>query len=219
MKTALIVEDTPHLAQWLVEVVGQAFVGIELHSAMTKADALTLASKRHFDLALIDLGLPDGSGVEVITHLRESQPDCVPVVITVFGDDEHLFSALQAGAFGYVLKDQERDLLLGQLHRIVQGEPPLTPSIARRVLGYFAQAANRRAMLSRSIEAAVALTERETEVLGLVARGHTTLEIAHKLGISKFTVADYVKQVYRKLNVSSRAEAALEAVRRGLVDR
>ncbi len=219
MKSVLIVEDTPRLADWLREVVLQAYEGVSVEHTLTKSDALTAVGKTRFDLAMIDLGLPDGSGVEVIAHLREVQVDCIPVVITVFDDDEHLFPALQAGAFGYVLKDQERALLTGQLHRIAQGEPPLSPSIARRVLGYFAQAATRRASLSRSIEAAVALTDRETEVLGQVARGHTIAEIAGTLGISRFTVADYVKQIYRKLNVSSRAEAALEAVKRGLVDR
>ena len=93
----------------------------------------------------------------------------------------------------------------------------LSPAIARRVLGYFGQAGAKRASLASAIEAAVALTDRETEVLVLVAKGLTSTEIAGMLGISRYTVADYVKQIYRKLNVSSRAEAALEAMRRGLV--
>ena len=146
------------------------------------------------------------------------QPNAVPVVVTIFDDDEHLFPALQAGAFGYLLKEQPKDLLVAQLLRITQGEPPLSPSIARRVLGYFANAAVRRASLMRQVEVQVALTERETDVLQRVAKGYTLPEIASQLGISKYTVADHIKQVYRKLDVSSRAEATLEAARRGLVE-
>ncbi len=217
MQTVLIVEDTPHLSAWLSQVVGDAFVGASIQSCGTKADAMASIARQHFDLALIDLGLPDGSGVDVIKLLRDRQTDCVCVVVTIFDDDDHLFDSLQAGAFGYLLKDQEQQTLKAQLLRIVQGEPPLTPSIARRVLNYFGQAATRRATLAQSIEAAVALTDRETEVLGLVAKGFTITEIAKLLGISRYTVADYVKTIYKKLNVSSRAEAALEAVRRGLV--
>jgi DNA-binding NarL/FixJ family response regulator len=104
------------------------------------------------------------------------------------------------------------------LLRITQGEPPLSPSIARRVLGYFANATVRRASLMRQVEVQVALTERETDVLQRVAKGYTLPEIAQQLGISKYTVADHIKQVYRKLDVSSRAEATLEAARRGLVE-
>jgi DNA-binding NarL/FixJ family response regulator len=217
MQNVLIVEDTPHLAEWLGQVVAASFSGAAIRLASTKAQAMAHIAEQRFELALIDLGLPDGSGVDVIELLRDRQSDCTCVVVTIFDDDDHLFGSLKAGAFGYLLKDQEQHTLQAQLLRIVQGEPPLTPSIARRVLGYFAQAASRRATLAQSIEAAVALTDRETEVLGLVAKGLTLGEIAKMLGISRYTVADYVKTIYKKLNVSSRAEAALEAVRRGLI--
>ena len=97
-------------------------------------DALKLIGAERFDLALIDLGLPDGSGVDVVAALREAQPEAQSVVVTIHDDDDHLFPALQAGAFGYVLKEQARALIAEQLQRMSQGEPPLSPSIARRVI-------------------------------------------------------------------------------------
>ena len=140
------------------------------------------------------------------------------MVVTIHDDDEHLFPALQAGAFGYILKEQARELITEQLQRISQGEPPLSPRIARRVMAYFsAKAKPQRA--HNDLLPNVSLTERESEVLLRVAKGYTLPEIGVQLGLSRHTIADYVKQIYRKLNVSSRAEAALEAQRLGLFGR
>ena len=171
-----------------------------------------------FDLALVDLGLPDGSGTDIVGALRVRQPQAISVVVTIYDDDDHLFPALQAGAFGYLLKEQPRDVLVAQLLRIMQGEPPLSPPIARRVLSYFTANAAERLALARQIDNEVRLTERETQVLQRVAKGYTLPEIAQQLGLSRHTIGDHIKQVYRKLDVSSRAEAALEAARRGLVN-
>jgi DNA-binding NarL/FixJ family response regulator len=218
VKTVLVVEDLPDIRQWLCDTLTQAFPHTRISSAARVDEALYLVQNQAFDLALVDLGLPDGAGVEVIRHLRDSQPQAISVVITIFDDDAHLFPALQAGAFGYLLKEQPQDLLVTQLTRITQGEPPLSPAIARRVLAYFAQAQNRRAQSFVALEHQIELTERENEVLLRVSKGFTLPEIAKQLGISRHTVADHVKQIYRKLGVSSRAEAALEAVRRGIVN-
>jgi DNA-binding NarL/FixJ family response regulator len=178
-------------------------------------DAIELVSAVKFDLALIDLGLPDGSGVDVVSKLREVQPDAQSVVVSIHDDDEHLFPALQAGAFGYILKEQPRELITEQLQRISQGEPPLSPSIARRVMAYFSAKAKPQPNNGHAMPN-VNLTDRESEVLLRVAKGYTLPEIGVQLGLSRHTIADYVKQIYRKLNVSSRAEAALEAQRLGL---
>ena len=218
MKRALVVEDLPAIRLWLGQMAQEAFPGVEVISTARCSEALECVKTQGFDLALIDLGLPDGNGIDVVAALHSMQPQAVAVVVTIFDDDEHLFPALQAGAFGYLLKEQPKDLLVAQLLRITQGEPPLSPSIARRVLGYFANATVRRASLMRQVEVQVALTERETDVLQRVAKGYTLPEIAQQLGISKYTVADHIKQVYRKLDVSSRAEATHEAARRGLVE-
>jgi DNA-binding NarL/FixJ family response regulator len=216
MKTVLLLEDLPEIRAWMKALVTQVFPDSQISEAARVSDALSLVSAVKFDLAMCDLGLPDGSGVAVIEKLRETQPDCQPVVVTIHDDDEHLFPALQAGAYGYILKEQPRELITEQLQRISQGEPPLSPSIARRVIAYFAAQAKPQ---QPDLLPHVSLTERESEVLLRVAKGFTLPEIGVQLGLSRHTIADYVKQIYRKLNVSSRAEAALEAQRLGLFRR
>ncbi|GIX22823.1 MULTISPECIES: response regulator transcription factor [Caldimonas] len=214
----LLLEDLPEIRQWLKALVIQVFPKARLVESARVHDALQQITAMRFDLALIDLGLPDGSGVEVVAALREQQPEAQSVVVTIHDDDDHLFPALQAGAFGYLLKEQSREMLAEQLQRITQGEPPLSPSIARRVIAYFASHA-RQQQEETPLLPDVSLTERENEVLLRVAKGFTLPEIGQQLNLSRHTIADYVKQIYRKLNVSSRAEAALEAQRLGLFKR
>jgi DNA-binding NarL/FixJ family response regulator len=217
MTNILLLEDLPEIRAWLRSLVMQVFPNAHVSESARVHDALELVSAVKFDLALVDLGLPDGSGVDVVTKLRDLQPEAQSVVVTIHDDDEHLFPALQAGAFGYILKEQARELITEQLQRISQGEPPLSPSIARRVMAYFSAKAKPQA--PANMLPSVSLTERESEVLLRVAKGYTLPEIGVQLGLSRHTIADYVKQIYRKLNVSSRAEAALEAQRLGLFGR
>jgi len=218
MTHILLLEDLPEIRSWLRSLVLQVFPGAQVSEAARVHDALELISAVRFDLALIDLGLPDGSGVDVVTRLRDRQPEAQAVIVTIHDDDEHLFPALQAGAFGYILKEQPREMITEQLQRISQGEPPLSPSIARRVMAHFSAKAKPQAAPADLLPH-VSLTERESEVLLRVAKGYTLPEIGVQLGLSRHTIADYVKQIYRKLNVSSRAEAALEAQRLGLFGR
>jgi DNA-binding NarL/FixJ family response regulator len=218
MTNILLLEDLPEIRTWLRSLVMQVFPNAQVSESARVHDALELVSAVKFDLALVDLGLPDGSGVDVVTKLRDLQPEAQSVVVTIHDDDEHLFPALQAGAFGYILKEQARELITEQLQRISQGEPPLSPSIARRVMAYFSAKAKPQPQAANVLPH-VSLTERESEVLLRVAKGYTLPEIGVQLGLSRHTIADYVKQIYRKLNVSSRAEAALEAQRLGLFGR
>ena len=215
MKNILLLEDLPEIRSWLKALVMQVFPNAQIVECARVHDALAQVSAQKFELALIDLGLPDGSGVDVVTALREAQPEALSVIVTIHDDDDHLFPALQAGAYGYILKEQSRELITEQLQRISQGEPPLSPSIARKVIAYFAAQAKPQANALPHVQ----LTERESEVLLRVAKGFTLPEIGVQLGLSRHTIADYVKQIYRKLNVSSRAEAALEAQRLGLFGR
>jgi DNA-binding NarL/FixJ family response regulator len=223
MKTILLLEDLPEIRAWLRALVMQVFPGSTVVESARVHDALQQVTAHRFDLAMIDLGLPDGSGVKVVQALRESQPDAQSVVVTIHDDDDHLFPALQAGAYGYLLKEQPREQLMEHLQRISQGEPPLSPSIARRMISYFSAQANKPIAqpypTADTLMPNVQLTEREREVLLRVAKGFTLPEIGVQLGLSRHTIADYVKQIYRKLNVSSRAEAALEAQRLGLFRR
>jgi DNA-binding NarL/FixJ family response regulator len=217
VKTALIVEDLPDIRHWLGQTAQKTFPQLQITAVSHVREALSSLKEIAFDLALVDLSLPDGSGVQVLSAIREQQPEAVSVVVTIHDDDEHLFPALQAGAFGYLLKDQPQEVLMAQLERITQGEPPLSPAIARRVLSYFAQAQTRRKQTVQALEDQIALSPREDDVLLRVSKGFTLSEIAKQLNISRHTVADHVKQIYRKLGVSSRAEAALEAMRRGMI--
>lgn len=215
----LLLEDLPEIRAWLKVLALQVFPDAQITEAARVHDARSHIGAERFDLALIDLGLPDGSGVEVVEALRDRQPEAQSVVVTIHDDDDHLFPALQAGAFGYLLKEQSREQLGEQLRRISAGEPPLSPSIARRVIHYFATQAKNHFREQQPLMPDVKLTERESEVLLRVAKGFTLPEIGVQLNLSRHTIADYVKQIYRKLNVSSRAEAALEAQRLGLFRR
>ena len=213
MKTILLLEDLPEIRAWL-RLLLQVFPSAQISEAARVSDAMSLIQAIQFDLAMVDLGLPDGSGRDVVEKLRELQPEAQSVVVTIHDDDDHLFPALQAGAYGYILKEQPRELIAEQLQRISQGEPPLSPSIARKVIAHFASQPKPADLMPH-----VQLTERESEVLLRVAKGFTLPEIGVQLSLSRHTIADYVKQIYRKLNVSSRAEAALEAQRLGLFRR
>lgn len=211
MNLALVVEDIAATRAWLCDALADAFPGIETDSAGTRAEAVALIGRRDYDVALVDLDLPDGSGLEVIAALRLRRPQAAAVVTTIFDDDAHVFPALLKGAAGYLLKEQPREQFVAGLQGILHGAPPLSPAIARRMIAHF------NSLGRPGADPEVALTPRETEVLRLVAKGYTQTEIAGHLGLSRHTVVDHVKSLYRKLNVSSRAEAALEATRRGLV--
>lgn len=205
----LIIDDLPDALAWLTVACQQAFPDAELSGVENLQDAMRALDTDPPDLALVDLGLPDGSGIDFISRAARTCPDTICVVSTVFGDDQHLFAALRAGAKGYLLKDRDQESLAGLLRGIVEGRPPLSPAIARRLLDHFHATAS---------EPDTGLTGREREVLTLLAKGLTVAETAAMLEITANTAAGYVKNVYRKLNVTSRAEATVEAARRGLID-
>lgn len=219
----LIVEDQPDTRAWLGEVARQAIPGARTVSVGDLTEARSWlrsldGSSARLKLALVDLGLPDGSGIDLIRELAESRPEVAAVVSTVYDDDSYLFDAIAAGAQGYLLKDQDRDLIVQRLQRIGDGEPPLSPSIARRMLNHFrTQPPARPIGPAAPCDEETALTPRELEVLALLGKGSRVPEAARRLGLTDHTVATYVKIIYRKLRISSRAEAALEASRRGLL--
>jgi DNA-binding NarL/FixJ family response regulator len=211
MKIALILEDMPESQEMLREVAQAAFKNLRVYCAADITSAMMMINRYTFDLALIDLSLPDGNGATVVQALSARAPHCMIVVATLFDDDDHLFPALRAGAQGYLLKDEAPEELIKQLQGINAGNPPLSPSIARRLLSHF------RAAPEKAIKEEVQLTPRECEVLGALARGITIANIGDELQISRHTVGDHVKNIYRKLNITSRAEAALQAKNLGLV--
>ncbi|GFO77077.1 hypothetical protein BPLS_P5279 [Bathymodiolus platifrons methanotrophic gill symbiont] len=205
MKTALLVDDYAPIRELLLDVLQHAFVGIEVKQAENLKQALDWSNQQTFSIALVDLNLPDGSGIDLIVRLREEHPQTFIVVSTVFDDDHNLFSALGAGAHGYILKEESRGKLIALLEGIIQGNPPLSPGIARRLIQHFNHT-------PKKIKDAYQLSPREKEVLQLIAAGKQRKEIARELNISVHTTSDYIKVIYRKLNVSSRSEAAIKAI-------
>ncbi len=209
MQTVLILEDHPETREWLTSIIQQAFVEVTSHTASSLAQARSLLDEHKFDLALIDLNLPDGNGVEIISEITRSSPDTYCVVATIFDDDNYLFPALEAGAQGYLLKEQTTDEFIQNLQGIIKGEPPISPAIARKMISHFRG--------DTTQDDKPELSSREKEILGAIAKGLSRNEAAEVLGITSNTVASHLKSIYGKLNVSNRAQATLEALRLGLV--
>ncbi|WP_127145595.1 response regulator transcription factor [Pelagibacterium montanilacus] len=209
MTQILVVEDIAETRRWLVDIARDAFgEGAQTHEAASMRAGLAAAAARDYDVALIDLGLPDGTGLDVLRNLRILRPETICVVTTVMGDDAHIVGALSAGAQGYLLKEQPRDVLVRQLRQMGEGIPALSPSIARRIMNHF--------RLTGPVAPEVDLTAREKDVLALIGRGLRNGEVAKALELTENTVAGYIKSIYRKLGISSRAEASWHAVRLGL---
>jgi DNA-binding NarL/FixJ family response regulator len=239
----LIVEDNPVARSFLTRVVKESFSDALL---ITEAGDLETARRQigplhegaqavdPFKLVLVDLELPDGNGMELLAEL--SQYPATKIVTTLYSDDDHLFPALQCGADGYLLKEDRFEVLVEELQKIVRGQPPLSPAIARRLLTHFRQGPGGASLVSEPAPLASGfqssrpvpmgrgapldherLTPRESEVLTYLSKGFTIKEIASLMGIKWFTVNDHIKSIYKKLNVSSRAEAAVLASKQGLV--
>lgn len=213
MKKILIVEDIQASREWMASAVGMIFPDSDCFSVDSCQCAIALCDQHAFDLALIDIGLPDGSGIDVLKHISAANTNCVCVVATIFDDDTHLFEALKAGAKGYILKEQDKENLLLMLQGIIDGKPPLSASIARRLLDFFSHTNSQQTVIKEK------LTPRELQVLSLIGKGYTVPYVAKALEITANTAAGYVKNIYRKLDISSRAEAAAEAANLGLINK
>jgi NarL family two-component system response regulator LiaR len=183
-----------------MEVVGEAADGDE---AVQKARSLQP------DVILLDLVMPRKGGIEAIGEIKQDDPDARILVLTSFAEDEKVFSAVKSGALGYLLKDASPQELLHAIREVHRGEPSMQPAIAHKVMRELQRASN----LPPTEEP---LTERELEVLRLVAQGLPNQEIAGKLFISERTVRAHVSNILSKLHLANRTQAALYAVREGL---
>jgi NarL family two-component system response regulator LiaR len=183
-----------------MELVGEAADGEE---AVERTRAL------HPDVILMDLAMPRKDGIEAIGEIREENPDAHILVLTSFAEDEKVFAAIKAGALGYLLKDASPQELLRAVREVYQGEPSLQPAIAHKVMREIQRGSN----LPPTEEP---LTEREEEVLVLVAQGLANQDIADKLFVSERTVRAHVSNILGKLHLANRTQAALYALREGL---
>ncbi len=196
-----------------------AVEGIEVPvSVGTCTEMLTAVRAGRPDVLLCDLQLPDGNGVDVIRVARDLHPEVEVMVISVFGDEQRVVTALKAGATGYLLKDDPSSEIGAAISQLLQGGSPISPAIARYLIRVFRPPESPEQPPPQPVDSNIDLTTRELEVLQLAAKGFSYGEIARMLGISGATVSSYTKKIYGKLAVHSRSEAVYEASRLGLID-
>lgn len=216
-----LLEDDPRVRNRIAAVLDRMSAWQLAFSVGSVAEAMTALNERVPDYLLVDLGLPDGSGLDIIRYAVGRYRHCQVLVISVFGDDDKIFRSIEAGAAGYLLKGVTDDELLVHLQNLQAGGSPMSPKIARRVLNQF------RGRLLQPDPAddqeiaqelqAIALTNKEQEILTSLTLGHSYGEVADTLGISLNTVRHHIKNIYSKLSVHSRHEAIREAGRLGLI--
>ena len=205
-----IVEDREDLREGLRALIDRApgFACTGAWEAMEPA--LEGLAAEPADVALVDIGLPGMTGIEGIAILKERSPDTVPVVLTVYQDDDRIFQALCAGARGYLLKKTPAPRLLQSLEEAAAGGAPMSPEIARQVVDLFTR-------FRPTPQADHGLTPHELRVLGLLVEGYDLSTVAHRLGVARPTIAFHVRRIYEKLQVHSKTEAVAKALRSGLV--
>jgi DNA-binding NarL/FixJ family response regulator len=209
-----IVEDDPEMSARLAGAIGRAEDMIVTGTAATVAGGSGLVEAGGYDVLLCDLGLPDGSGVQVIRQEADTGRETDILVITVFADQSKVLDTIRAGARGYLLKDEDLEDCIEAIREIRRGGSPISPIIARQLLNQI-----RPADASPQKMAVSPLSEREHEVLNLLARGFSYSECGEILRVSVNTIGAHVKNIYRKLEVNSRAEALFEANFQGILDR
>ena len=220
----LIVEDEPEFLRRFTHAVltdpELALAG----SAGSGRAAIAMLEATAPDVVLLDLGLPDMNGVEVIRHAARQSPPCDVLVVSMFDDDQNVLDSIEAGAAGYLLKDALPESIAGSIRELRRGGSPISPGIARRILSRLRLALGpARPEPARSPSGrpqagcSSPLTERETELLRLTAKGLSFDTISELMGISPHTVVAHVRKIYRKLAVHSRGEAVYEATQLGLL--
>ncbi len=230
MWRVLIVEDDPQMRAFFAASVERSpqLALVASVSTVAQAKALLDSAQTGADVLLADLGLPDGSGLEVIRHARRCNPACEALVISMFGDEDNVLASIEAGALGYIHKDAAPDDIAKTILEMKGGASPISPMIARRVLSKY-RSLQSSALPDSAAVAAVAvknesngteksvLSPREQEVLALIARGFSYSEIAKLKTLSVHTIQTHIKSLYGKLEVHSKMEAVLEGTRMGLL--
>jgi DNA-binding NarL/FixJ family response regulator len=213
--TVALVEDDARVRERFERAIAVEPTLRLLHAAGTAQELLAWFAENAVDVLLVDLGLPDTPGLEVIRQARRMQPACAVMVITMFADEANMLQAFEAGAGGYLLKDGTEADLAAHVHSLHGGGSPMSPIIARQLLVRW-QASSPPAAAPR-IGSPVALSKRESEVLDLIARGFIYPEIAQQMGLSVSTIQTHVRNIYGKLDVHNKTEAVFEARQLGLL--
>jgi len=214
LSSILIVDDDAATQVRLAGLVREALdaAPARLCTAADLGQARALLQAERFDLALVDMQLPDGNGIELIGWLHAHAPQVQAVIVSAYAEEQLTFAALRAGAIGYLMKDRDDVELVVALRSLQRGGAPIDPMIARRILALLPE---ETAPVPAS--PAVNLSERERGILGMVAQGYGNREIAELLGLSRLTVEAHTRNIYRKLAVGSRTAAVFEARVLGLL--
>lgn len=208
--SVLVVEDDPCFRKRFAAAIRDSIDLILAGEADDLPQGRRLLDATSPDVLLVDIGLPSGSGIELIRRASQRLPHCDVMVVTVFGDEQHVLECIEAGATGYLLKDASSLDIADQIRVLRGGGSPISPLIARRLLRRFQPA-------DSLPEAPTELSPQERTVLTLSTKGYRYEEIAQLLSLSSHTVETYVKRIYRKLQVHSKTEAIYEARKLGLV--
>jgi DNA-binding NarL/FixJ family response regulator len=207
----LITDDHPMFRRGLRALLESLSDFEVVGEATTDQEAIILATELQPDVVLMDLQMPERSGIEATREIVQVSPHIRILVITLFEDDDSVFMALRAGARGYILKDADDDEITRAIHAVGRGEAIFSPAVASRVLTFLT--APHPAVPK---ELFPALTEREREILHLIAQGHSNAAIAKQLVLNTKTVSNYVSNVFSKLQVADRAQAIVRAREAGL---
>jgi DNA-binding NarL/FixJ family response regulator len=213
----MIVEDDRETLERFAKAVTDDSRTRMVEKARTGREAIARFQDARPDVLLVDLGLPDIHGTEVIRHAARWRPDCDVMVITMFGDERNVLASIEAGATGYVLKDSSDADLVANILELRAGGAPMSPGIARMVLTRMHVREHGDQTTAERVSSGAELTPREIEVLNALSRGYTYAEIGERLGISLGTVTSHIKNSYRKLTVHSGAAAVTRAAQLGLI--
>lgn len=217
----LLVEDDPSFRDSVIAAVGVAEDVVVAAAAATLAEGMALLAGPMMiapaDVLIVDIGLPDGSGIDLIHAARGTWPACEVIVATVFGDEDKVLSAIEAGASGYLLKDAMPVSLVDEVRSVHAGGSPVSPMIARQLLRRLRPTGEATVAPKAAQDQDLELSAREVQVLERMALGYTMQETAEFLGVAMSTVQTYVRRIYQKLGVKSKVEAISAAYKRGLL--
>ncbi|MHA3892810.1 LuxR C-terminal-related transcriptional regulator [Acinetobacter sp. GXMZU3951] len=215
----VILEDEPIIQKRLRIILTElGYENETLHFVSNLKEAFEKMEEIPISLALVDLGLPDGNGIEFIEKLRERDATALILVISAWSTQSSLFSAIKAGATGYVLKERDDSEVLLAIRSILRGGAPIDPFIAREILAQIAVRDETQNKCEEELPSDMeALTNREKEILDLVAQGLSNREISEQLFVSRYTVESHIKHIYRKLSVSKRTKAVSAARTLGII--
>ena len=214
MISILVLEDNEHLREKLATTLRGWDFTTKVFTCASNSDAIELISCQTIDVALVDLDVADGYGTITIRHFKEVTPEKPAIVISANVDPERILAAISSGAIGYLHKSDSSIELIGSIKSALSGESPISPGIAAALFRRLQSSprANKLAAIGS------VLTNRELEIIQLVSKGLSNMEVADVLGISKNTVPSHVRNIYRKLQTNSRSEAVFEARSLGLID-